>query len=58
MPQALSAKKHIKTQRAASNHTTWASEGPLYLVDGGCFSKAKIRTSACKVRLSSLVRGP
>jgi hypothetical protein len=25
--------------RNVSNNTTWASEGHLYLVDGGCFSK-------------------
>ena len=44
-----------ETQRAASHHTTWSSQGLNHLLDGGCFSKAKIGTSACEVRLSSLV---
>jgi len=42
-----------KTQRAASSHTTCPSGCSPNLVDGGCFSQAKIDRSACKVRLSA-----
>jgi hypothetical protein len=44
-----------KTQRAASNCTTCPSGCSPNLVDGGCFSQAKIDRSACNIRLSPAV---